>query len=174
MKCRLSISAAYVHIQSCAFSLHLSSRYQMMADMLFCPSLKAVSLSTSSGTVTCFSSQMASQVCSPLNNSQLKGTKKCSHSSVFCFYNYSQRIMQIIAQECLFLRVDLINQQLSILLGFVQGCLILFSQMTQKFWPLLVLLLLHQTLIHRKSGQRLWRTDFQEMTVDDKSLRFTA
>lgn len=34
-----------------------------MADMLFCPSLKAVNLLTSSGTVTCSSSQMESRVC---------------------------------------------------------------------------------------------------------------
>ena len=69
----------------CLFSLHLSSRSQMTADMLFCPSLKAVSRSTSFGTVTCFCSQMALKVRSPLDKSQLKGTKKCSHSSVFVF-----------------------------------------------------------------------------------------
>lgn len=44
-------------------SLILLSRYQMMEDMLFCPSLRAVSLSTSFGTVTFSSSPMASQVC---------------------------------------------------------------------------------------------------------------
>lgn len=38
-------------------------RYRMMADMLFCPSLKAVNLLTSSGTVTCSSSQTESPVC---------------------------------------------------------------------------------------------------------------
>ena len=82
--------------------------------------------------------------------------------------------MQIIVQEFLFLWVDLINQQLSILLGVVQQYLILLSQTTQKVWLLLLLLLLHQTLIHRKLSQRLWRTDFQEMTLNDESLRFTA
>lgn len=34
-----------------------------MVDLLFCPSLKAVNLWTSSGTVTCSSSQMESRVC---------------------------------------------------------------------------------------------------------------
>lgn len=64
------------------------SRYQMTADMLCCPSLKAVSLSTASGIVTFSSYPTASQVCFLLakrcTTSQL--TKKLNeHWSILMF-----------------------------------------------------------------------------------------
>lgn len=61
------VVSTFVHFLECGNSVTLLSflpfSCQKMADMLFCPSPKAVNLLTSSGTATCSSSQMESRVC---------------------------------------------------------------------------------------------------------------